>query len=87
MSAYDNDPRVERVNDYFFSVSLDGERYDVIAERDPQDWYTAPGAFGRSFREAAPKSREEADAWAQATTRGPFASGDEAIRSLIGDPR
>ncbi len=71
MSAYDNDPRVRRVNDRFFIVETDTGRCGVDEARRGE-WF----AGGRVDADSAPSN-----------LTGPYPSPDEAIASLIGDPR
>jgi hypothetical protein len=85
MSAYDNDPRVRQITDDQFVVYGD-DKYDVYADT-PTLWLTGPAIGSQSAHNAGMRNRYEAEAWAEATTRGPFTSADEAIHSLIGDPQ
>jgi hypothetical protein len=85
MSAYDNDPRVDWVNEYFCVISTSEDRFDVAADQ-PQEFWISPSLSSPSMRAAGLKTRDEAEQWMQRVTRGPFPTADEAIRSLIGDP-
>lgn len=85
MSAYDNGPRVRRVNDHLYIVNGD-DKYGV-EEVDHGSWYVGPMIGSSSYRSAGLRSREDAEAWAERTTVGPFPSRDAAIASLIGAPQ
>lgn len=87
MSAYDNDPRVRKVNAGYYSVTAPGGPFNVSIWDDPDAWSVGPAIGSELFRNAGLRSREDADRWAEETTTGPFGTADEAIRSLIGDPR
>jgi hypothetical protein len=52
ISAYDNDDRVRKVNDYV--VSAPDDRYDVSAWKDEHDWYADNALGGRSCRGRKP---------------------------------
>ncbi len=86
MSAYDNDPRVERVDEYRTEVRAD-DLFDVFAWSSEDRWYTVPALTSRAMREADLPSREAAEAWLRQRRTGPFPSRDAAIASLIGGPR
>ncbi len=85
MSGYDNDPRVERINDHLYDV--DGDDKYFVEEVTLGRWFTAPALDSRQGREAQGRSREFREDWAESTTVGPFPSRDAAIASLIGPPR
>lgn len=87
MSAYDNDSRVRRHNTYLFFVEAPDDRYSVAANQHEHDWWATNMIGGTSYRAAGLRNREDAEAWAKRTARGPFYSADEAIRELIGEPR
>jgi hypothetical protein len=74
MSAYDNHPRVQRYEDGVYVLRLDG----LPGFSDRQDGRVQPTEDG---------SRFEAFAWTWEPVKEEFDTADEAIRSLIGDPR
>jgi len=71
VSAYGNDPRVVRANQY---------QYDVHAD----DKYLLSDDVGGWWIDLASGAQGDIKAFA---SRGPFGTADEAIRSLIEDPR
>ncbi len=85
MSAYGDDPRVEKVGDYHYVVTAD-DTYDVSCWTSVTNWSIRPSLDSRAMRQANLYSRDETEGWLQATTRGGFSSVDEAIYALIGDP-
>ncbi len=85
MTGYDSDPRVRRVHDHLFIVRGDDE-YGIEEVRHGE-WVTGPMIGGASYRSAGLRNRQEAEAWAERTTVGPFPSSDAAIASLIGPPQ
>jgi predicted RNase H-like HicB family nuclease len=85
VSAYDNDPRVRSIGTTFYEVMVGDKVYEVTARRNETDWISYP-TFGSSTFQGL-KTREETEAALESATQGPFASADEAFRSLIGDPR
>ncbi|GAA0494320.1 hypothetical protein Ade02nite_20420 [Paractinoplanes deccanensis] len=87
MSAYDNDLRVDRINEHHFVVTAPDDNYDVSAWMSEQHWLIDPARNSHARREANIRNREEAEAFTARTVRGPFRSADEAIHSLIGDPQ
>lgn len=87
MSAYDNDRRVEMISEYHYSVDVAGDDNDVNAQANINDWWAGPSIGSRSMHAANLRTRDEAEAWCQSHTYGPFATADEAIRHLIGDPQ
>ncbi len=86
MSAYDRDPRVRVLDEYFVIVTGDDE-YRVIDDTCTDRWFTVPSLNNRAFGRAGLRSREEADEWLRQRQVGPFPSRDAAIASLIGPPR
>lgn len=87
MSAYGNDPRVERVSEYHYAVDVAGDEHDVRARANINDWWAGPSIGSRSMHAANLRTRDEAEAWASSHKYGPFPTADEAIRHLIGDPQ
>lgn len=87
MNAYANDHRVRWVNEYFCVVDVDGDTYDVHTSASLTDWYASPSIGSRSWYNAGLRNRDDVEAWAKRTKRGPFGSADEALYSLIGVPR
>jgi hypothetical protein len=85
VSGYDNDPRVTRTGDYCYQVVAGADVYEVTAVRSETDWVAYPAFGARSMQGLM--TREQAEAALESATRGPFASADEAIHSLIEDPR
>ncbi len=85
MSSYDNDQRVDVVDQHFVIVTAD-DRYDVIAPTTSNQWFTAPSLDPRTGTVAGVR-REEVAEWVRQRQVGPFPSRDEAIASLIGPPR
>lgn len=83
MSAYDNDPRVERVDEFFLAVN--GGEHFVTASSGPDDWWVDPSSSSAPLEQL--RTRADANRWASQNARGPFPTADEAIRSLIGDPQ
>lgn len=86
-TAYANDPRVTAKDEYIFEVVAPDDRYTVSAWRNTNDWLIDPARDSNARREANIRGRQDAEAFTARTVRGPFGSADEAIRSLIGDPR
>ena len=87
MSVYASDPRVRRIDDDLFTVDAPGGPYNVCAWLSPDEWVLSP-AIGSALSYAAHlHCRDDAEAWSRTNRRGPFASSDAAIRSLIGDPQ
>lgn len=86
MSAYSNDPRVRKVNEYLVVVSAPDDDYCVAARNSPDDWWAGNMLGGTSDRAADCRSHEDAQEWARRTTYGPFTTADEAIHKLIGEP-
>jgi hypothetical protein len=91
VTSYDGDPRVEKVNDYFYVVD-DDDKYDVSADysstdRGKLEWSISHAIGSRAMRDANLRSREEAEGWAKADYRGPFPSAEIALYELLGPPR
>jgi hypothetical protein len=79
VNAYANDPRVTRANDYQYDVHGDDEYLvsDSAVTRPvapSSEWWIDLGILAAGDK-------------ASFTSRGPFATADDAIRSLIGDPQ
>lgn len=85
VTSYEHDPRVHRVSEYFYAVSSDDE-YSVSAWIDPHRWHWSPSLDNRALHAAGIRSREEADGWLKAATRGPFPNAEAALRDLLGEP-
>lgn len=90
-TSYDNDPRVEKIHEYFYVVTSD-DKYDVSADYSRTDrskiqWSISHAIGSRAMREANLRSREEAEGWAKADRRGPFPSAEIALYELLGDPQ
>jgi hypothetical protein len=83
VSAYDNDARVRAIAPgAYYEVEAD-DVYDVSGKNNGE-WYVKPSLDSRAM---AGVSREEGNRILESARRGPFASEDEAIKSLIGDPQ
>lgn len=80
------DIRVQWIDEHRVRVDNGGDRWMVSVWANPGEWFSAPTLDSYSCRSANLRTREEADAWAVATRRGPFGAADDAIRDLIGDP-
>lgn len=89
MSVYDNDSRVDRLNAHTFVVDVAGDGSDdhAVNEEPAGRWWTSPMIGSATMRAANLRDRDEAEAWATASTVGPYSTLDDAVRSLIGNPR
>jgi hypothetical protein len=85
VTSYDDDPRVEKVNEYFFHVESD-DSYNVTAD-NPTEWYVGVALDNRRLHEAGLRTREAADGWCKANQRGPFPSAEIALYQLLGPPQ
>lgn len=85
MSDYDNDSRVQIVDEYFVIIH-GGDKYNVLAKATDR-WFTVPALDSRAITAADLRTREETEAWVLERRTGPFPSRDAAIASLIGAPR
>ncbi|HLL69049.1 MAG TPA: hypothetical protein VK453_25540 [Micromonosporaceae bacterium] len=86
MTAYNEDSRVRRVTEYMLSVQT-GDKYDVCAWSATDRWFAYPSLGSSAMRAADLRSREDTEEWLLQARTGPFRTADEAIASLIGDPR
>jgi hypothetical protein len=94
MSDYAHDNRVEVQRglfagepDMYVVEPGNGDIFSVQAPNRTTGWFTGHEIGSRGMRDANLRSREEAETFVKATSRGPFDSADAAIRFLIGDPR
>lgn len=88
VTSYDNDPRVRKLDDYFYLVDSDsGDKYNVASEGPGTDWLITHAIGSRAMREADLRTQEEAEGWMKATSRGPFPSAEIALYELLGNPR
>jgi hypothetical protein len=82
MTAFRNDPRVRWVNQYHAAIVLNGDIYDVSADKATK-WIVTLGIGSRTMREANLRTQADADAFAARTWWGPYRSADDAINAVL----